>query len=395
MSDAIKLLAVFIFMVLLLRKKYRIGTVLLSASGLLAGLYMMSPQEVVKSVSSAVTNPITIKLGLSLTLIRVFELMLRENKIMTEMMEASKSLFKNRKMVIVSMPLLIGTLPSLGGAYFSAPMVDESTKGLRMSQEEKGFINFWFRHPWEYVLPLYPGILLASAISGTELRELILANLPYALVMLVGGLCLSMREIKGKVKYVKVSGRGLLSFLPIVAIILLVMAFKAELHLALIILVIGLFAFYRYPVSRILSALRYGFAFDVVFLVLGVMLLKELMDGSGAVRNLGEFFISTGIPVMLLLFILPFISGFLTGVTVGSVGSTFPMILHLLHGSPVGAISFAFASAFLGVLLSPVHVCLVLTREYFNADIWGIYKKMLPACALVFLVAVIEYLILR
>lgn len=395
MSDAIKLLTVFIFMVLLLRNKYRIGTVLLSASGLLAFLYLMSPQEIVKSVSSAVTNPITIKLGLSLTLIRVFELILRESNIMTEMMEASKSLFKNRKMVIVSMPLLIGTLPSLGGAYFSAPMVDESTKGLRMSQEEKGFINFWFRHPWEYVLPLYPGILLASAISGTELRELILANLPYALVMLAGGLCLSMREIKGKVESVEVSGRCLLSFLPIVAIILLVMVFQVELHLALIILVIGLLAFYRYPVSRILSAMRYGFAFDVVFLVLGVMLLKELMDGTGAVRNLGEFFISTGIPVMLLLFILPFISGFLTGVTVGSVGSTFPLILHLLHGSPVGAISFAFASAFLGVLLSPVHVCLVLTREYFNADIWGIYKRMLPACALVFLVAVIEYLILR
>ncbi|MEK7850781.1 MAG: DUF401 family protein, partial [Deltaproteobacteria bacterium] len=301
----------------------------------------------------------------------------------------------NRKIVIVSMPLLIGTLPSFGGAYFSAPMVDESTKGLRMSQEEKGFINFWFRHPWEYVLPLYPGILLASAISGTELRELILANLPYAFVMLVAGLYLSMREIKGKVKSVEVSGRGLLSFLPIVAIILLVMVFKAELHLALIILVIGLFVFYRYPVSRILSALKYGFAFDVVLLVLGVMLLKELMEGTGAVKNLGDFFISTGIPVMPLLFILPFISGFLTGVTVGSVGSTFPLILHLLHGSPVGAISFAFASAFLGVLLSPVHVCLVLKREYFNADIWGIYKKVLPACALVFLVAVIEYLILR
>lgn len=393
MSDIIKLLAVFILMVLLLRNKYRIGTVLISASGLLALLYLMPPQEIVKSVGSAVTNPITIKLGLSLTLIRIFELILRENKIMAEMMETSKSLFRNRKMVIVSMPLLIGTLPSLGGAYFSAPMVDESTKGLRMSQEEKGFVNFWFRHPWECVLPLYPGILLASAISGMELRELILANLPYALAMLVAGISLSMRRIRGRVESVKVSWRGLLSFLPIGATILLVMVFKAELHLALIFLTIGLFAFYRYPVSRILSTLKYGFAVEVILLVLGVMLLKELMEGTGAVRNLGEFFMSTGIPVMAFLFILPFISGFLTGVTVGSVSSTFPLILHLLHGSPAGAISFAFASAFLGVLLSPVHVCLVLTREYFNANIWGIYKKMLPACAFVLLIAVIEYLV--
>ncbi len=394
MSDIIKLLIVLSFIVLLLRRKYRIGIVLLSASAMLSILYLMSPQEIILNISAAVSNPITIKLGLSLIMIRVLEMILRENNVLTEMMEASKSLFRNRKLVIISMPMLIGILPSLGGAYFSAPMVNESTKGLKMSQEEKGFINFWFRHPWEYILPLYPGILLASAVSGVELRTLIFINLPYAVTMLLTGFLLSMREVKGNVEYISVSRQGLSSFIPIILIVLLVMVFKVELHISLIILVIGLFIFYRYGVGKILKALRYGFALDVILLVLGVMLFKELMEGTGAVRNLGEFFVSKGIPIMPLLFILPFVSGFLTGITVGSVGSTFPLLLHMLHGSPLGAVSFAFASAILGVLLSPVHVCLILTKEYFNADIWVIYKKMLPACAAIFLAAVIEYLIL-
>jgi len=394
MPDIIKLLTILTFIVLLLRWKYRIGIVLLSASALLALLYMMSPQKIILNISAAVSNPITIKLGLSLTMIRVLEMILRENNLLTEMMEASKSLFRNRKLVIISMPMLIGILPSLGGAYFSAPMVNESTKGLKMSQEEKGFINFWFRHPWEYILPLYPGILLASAVSGVELRTLIIANLPFAVTMLLTGFLLSMRDVKGNVEHVSVSRKGLYSFIPIVLIVLLVMVFKVELHISLIILVIGLFIFYRYGVIKILKALRYGFALDVILLVLGVMLFKELMEGTGAVRNLGEFFISRGIPIMPLLFILPFISGFLTGITVGSVGSTFPLLLHMLHGSPLGAVSFAFASAILGVLLSPVHVCLILTREYFKADMWMLYKKMLLSCAVIFFVAVIEYLIL-
>ncbi len=395
MSDIIKLSAVLIFIVILLRRKYRIGTVLLSASGLLALLYLMHPAKIAATMGAALISPITIKLTLSLTLIRVLELILRENNVLADMMEASKSLFKNRKLVIISMPMLIGMLPSLGGAYFSAPMVNESTKGLKMSQEEKGFINFWFRHPWEYVLPLYPGILLASAISGVELRALIIANLPYALTILLTGFFLSMREVKGNMESVEVSKKGLFSFIPIGIIILLVMVFHLELHLALILLVIGLFAFYRYSISRILIALKYGFALEVILLVLGVMLFKQTMEDTGAVRNLGKFFVSRGVPLMPLLFILPFISGFLTGITVGSVSSTFPLLLHMLHGFPVGAISFAFASAFLGVLLSPVHVCLILTREYFNADIWGIYRKMLPACAVIFAVAVVEYLVLR
>src|SRR3989338_151267 len=153
-------------------------------------------------------------------------------------------LFRNRKLVIISMPMLIGMLPSLGCAYFSAPMVNESTKGLKMSQEEKGFINFWFRHPWEYILPLYPGILLASAVSGVELRTLIFVNLPFAVTMLLTGFLLSMREVKGNVEYSSVSRQGLSSFIPIILIVLLVMVFKVELHISLIILVIGLLIFY-------------------------------------------------------------------------------------------------------------------------------------------------------
>jgi integral membrane protein (TIGR00529 family) len=394
MSDIIKLLIVLSLIVLLLRWKYKIGIVLLSASALLSILYLMPPKEIILNISDAVSNTITIKLGISLVMIRVLELILRENNILAEMMEASKSLFRNRKLVIVSMPMLIGILPSLGGAYFSAPMVNESTKNLKMSQEEKGFVNFWFRHPWEYILPLYPGLLLASSISDVELRTLILINLPYAVTMLLTGFLFSMREVKGNVEYVSVSRKGLYSFIPIGLIILLVMILKVELHLSLIILVIGLLIFYRYGAINILKALKYGFALDVILLVFGVMLFKELMEGTGAVRNLGEFFISKGIPIMPLLFILPFISGFLTGITVGSIGSTFPLLLHMLHGSPLGAVSFAFASAYLGVLLSPVHICLILTREYFKADMWMLYKKILLSCAAIFLVAVIEYLVL-
>jgi len=47
------------------------------------------------------------------------------------------------------------------------------------------------------------------------------------------------------------------------------------------------------------------------------------------------------------------------------------------------------------VLLSPVHLCLILTKEYFKADMWGMYKRMLPASAVIFVAALIEYTVLR
>src|SRR5512135_2554855 len=173
---------------------------MLVASASLAVLYKMGPGDVAGALRKAALNSVTIKLLLALSLIRTFELILREKNVMSAMMSSVKSFFHNKKVVIISMPILIGMLPSLGGAYFSAPMVKEATAGLGMSQEEKAFINYWFRHPWAYVLPLYPGILLAAAVSGIPLYTLISANLVCALVLLAMGLVYSMRDIEQKAK---------------------------------------------------------------------------------------------------------------------------------------------------------------------------------------------------
>jgi hypothetical protein len=168
-----------------------------------------------------------------------------------------------------------------------------------------------------------------------------------------------------------------------------------ELHYALIVSVVALFIFYRYSLKTIMSCLKHGFSLDIILLILSVMLFKEAMESSGAVRNVSQFFIQKGIPTLPILFIIPFITGLLTGITIGFVGSTFPLILSIAGNTSVSAISFAFASGYLGVLFSPVHICLVLTREYFRADLWGMYRMIIPAGIIVFCSAVVEYMILK
>jgi integral membrane protein (TIGR00529 family) len=312
------------------------------------------------------------------------------------MMSAVKAVFRNRKLVTVSMPLLIGLMPSVGGAYFSAPMVAETTVGINMSPEEKGFINYWFRHPWECILPLYPGILLASAISGVELHSLITVNLSYAVLILITGFIFAMRGFRGSIRTEgRPSMKGFLSFVPIFTVLMLVVVFQLELHYALLAVVTALFLFYRYDLKSAFAAFKYGFSFDIIILILGVMFFKEAMENSGAVKNLSQFFIKEGIPASPILFILPFITGLLTGITIGFVGSTFPLIISIAGTPSAGIISFAFIAGFLGVLLSPLHVCLILTREYFKADLWGIYKFMIPGCIVISCGAVVQYLILK
>jgi hypothetical protein len=396
MIDLVKISVIFSLILILLRKKLNIGLVMLIAASVLFLLYRMSFSLILETCRSAVLDQVTIKLILALSFIRIFELILREHAVLAEMMSTVKAVFRNRKIVTVSMPLLIGLIPSVGGAYFSAPMVAETTRDIKMSPEEKGFINYWFRHPWEFILPLYPGVLLASAISKIEIYDLIAVNLSYAVLILITGFIFAMHGIKGATEGEnRTSVKGLWSFAPILTVLLLVMIFHVELHYALIAVVLFLLLFYRYGIRSTFTAFKHGFSADVIILILGVMFFKEAMENSGAVKNLSQFFIREGIPVSPILFLLPFITGMLTGLTVGFVGSTFPLIISITSHASLGAISFAFTSGFLGVLLSPVHICLILTREYFKADLWGIYKMMLPACVVIFCAAVVEYLILK
>ncbi len=395
MLDILKIFIVFTAILIFLRLKWNIGYVLLVASGLLAILYLMPFPEILSTIESTVKDTVTIKLFFALTLIRILEMVLREKEVLARMMEASRTLLKRKKAVIISMPMLIGMLPSLGGAYFSAPMVDESTKGLKMSPEEKGFINYWFRHPWEYILPLYPGILLASAVTKIELRSLILANMTYAAVIFITGFLFSMRNINSQESRVEtVDYRLMLSFLPVTLVLILVMAFHMELHYALGITILLLFIFYKFSPRDIFRTFKYGFAKDVIAIVFGTMLFKFTMENSGAVAHLSKYFAEKGIPLLPVLFILPFVSGILTGITVGFVGGTFPLLISIAGGAHLNAMTFAFAAGFVGVLLSPVHLCLVLTREYFKADMWGIYKKTIPGCAIIMAGALIMYFIL-
>jgi len=401
--DLLRIGLILGFILFLLRKGMKIGHVMIISSVALVIFYRMDISGMALAARKAATGRITITLLLSLSLIRVFEMVLREQNILSGMMGIIKNSFRFRKAIMISMPLLIGMLPSLGGAYFSAPMVREATAGIDMNNEEKAFINYWFRHPWEYILPLYPGIVFASAVSGIALNRLIIANISCAVMMVFAGFLFSMRGSGRTIRagqgkdHILLPGniKAWLSFLPISTVLALVIAAHLELHYALLVVLIPLFLYYRYTAAGILKALRYGFSPEVIIMIAGIMLFKETMDASGAVKNLGDLFIQHGIPVVLLFCALPFTAGMLTGHTVGFVGSTFPLLVTVAGKVSPPLITLAFAAGFIGVMLSPLHLCLILTREYFAAELSGIYRKTVPACLSILVVAWVQYLLLR
>jgi hypothetical protein len=106
-----------------------------------------------------------------------------------------------------------------------------------------------------------------------------------------------------------------------------------ELHYALLATIIPLFILYRYRPGEVLRVTRHGFALEVIVMISGIMLFKETMETSGAVNNLSSFFVQQKIPLLPIICILPFMTGMLTGLTVGFVGSTFPLLIHMSGGA--------------------------------------------------------------
>jgi integral membrane protein (TIGR00529 family) len=395
MLDLIKVISVLIFIIILLKRKWNLGLVMVLSSVVLSALYLMRPTKFMAAFFQAVSDKTTIILIIVLTLIRVFENVMRKGGLMQEMMDSFRGLVLDRRILMASMPAIIGLLPSMGGALFSAPMVEEASKGIKASPEKKAFVNYIFRHPWEYISPLYPGLILASAITSHSVRDLIVVNFPYALCLLTGGVIWGLTGLeKQREKFRKLSQKGLFSFLPLAVILILVMAFHLDLSVSIAAVTVGLYISLRYSFSSILQSIKEGFSWEIAVIILGVMTFKEVLEISGAVTNISTFFSTEGIPVLPVLFALPFLSGLLTGLTVGFVGATFPILIGIEGAQNITAISFAFAAGYVGVLLSPVHLCLVLTREYFKARMINIFKKTVKVSMLIMIVALLEYLIL-
>ena len=126
-----------------------------------------------------------------------------------------------------------------------------------------------------------------------------------------------------------------------------------------------------------------------VISIYGAFVEARLPDGTYLMNVMRDELASSGIPPALLIMLLPFISGFATGIAVGFVGASFPIIISILGKDPMlrellAAVVLAYASGHVGQLLSPVHVCNIVTNKYFKTDLIKATSQLVPACLSVF-----------
>jgi hypothetical protein len=81
----------------------------------------------------------------------------------------------------------------------------------------------------------------------------------------------------------------------------------------------------------------------------------------------------------IVLFIIPFFIGTMTGISSAALGIGLPILLPIIVQGEANLYyaMLAFTGSFIGVMISPMHLCLVVTKNYFKADMGKIYKMLI------------------
>jgi hypothetical protein len=117
-----------------------------------------------------------------------------------------------------------------------------------------------------------------------------------------------------------------------------------------------------------------------------------MLEATGIIIIIPEFFTGLGIPRLVVLFIIPFLVGILTGISSATVGICFPVLLPFMEVQNevnLNYAMFAYVGAYIGMMISPVHLCLVVTKDYFKADLAKIYKLLALPLLIIILFALI------
>jgi integral membrane protein (TIGR00529 family) len=325
---------------------------------------------------------------------------------------------------LVLFPALVGLLPMPGGALFSCPMIRAATEGMEISERRKALVNYWFRHIWEASWPLYPGYALICALLQIPLSLYWRYTFPLVFMALAIGWLFFLRDLDASKTAGHEAGASpsrredmpsagesdrpgtdaageslgdvLLNALPLAVTLggaavfgLLFDVFFPKLSGQTVFsfsLALGIgTAFWQERGAASIPLRRLAFNRSIarmLLLLLALFVFKDTIRVAGLVDAFSH--IGTGFLVIVSAFIiLPVLSGILTGVMVGFVGMCFPILIGILQAAPAlqaymaPLIVLATVAGNCGQMLSPVHVCLVVTGEYFGTNLADMWRRLM------------------
>lgn len=384
----------------LLRWRVKIGLAMVIAAGVLAVLLGVTPGQMWgRLIGEWQQEPLTrttpylfVSLTSLLLLVNVVGEAMTQIGLSARLVPTMQGLFRSRRVALAAIPLLMGMLPTPGGIMLSAPMVREAGDKIGVERRHAAAINFFFRHQWEPVWPIFPAVPFVQRILGVSAARIVSHHIALPIAGVISGVVfLLLVGIPPRRREHMEARAGLGShamdfvhvFWPIALTASLYLVLNVPPAIGIFLAIVGLLLLHRVEIRRWPGIFKAVKEPDMVLLLFGALWFKLNLEASGAVGSVVDFFAQIHIPPLLVVFLLPMLVSASTGVTMGTVAITYPfLIAYIGHGAnaKLGLETLAFAGLVFGLMVSPIHLCLALSASYFRASLPRIILKvLLPA----------------
>jgi len=379
-------------------KRINLG-VTLNASALLLALLVLDLSKIGNVIYETTIDPLTISLVVATFGIMLLSLLYKETKVIDILSESLSRIVKNSKLIVSMLPAVMGLLPVGGGALMSAPLVEAETEKLGLKEDKKTYVNLWFRHTIFPVYPVSQVLILAAMLTGLTLTSIILRQIPVVIAMVVVGYLVGLRKTpKTKEKENIKANRGSelkrfgITFSPILATIIAVIIFSIDISIAVFIGIAVLLLIGKPNLKTLVKPFKNWTIWGITLAAYGAFLLRNVAEAIGISQIFGSFMTSGNIDALILLTVIPAFLGAMTGSPSGGIAISVSILTGIVSFTPKSA-SLLYISSYLGYVVAPTHLCLVLTAEYFKCSLGKLYKYLIPSLIVSFATGILVYLL--
>ena len=307
-------------------------------------------------------------------------------------------LLNNRRLSVAISPVIIGLLPTPGAVLMAGAMVETSCNEY-MSKEDISFVTSFYRHVPESALPTYSSVLLALSVTGVPAWQFLLGMLPFLFMLMLTPYLVYLRKIPKETgiapssQRMKDMGKLLYYLWPVVATLIMILAFKMDVLLAAAITTIVFVLISKFPIKDILATLKSAVEPPMLLSMWLIMVFKDVFTATGIVERLPGTMSTLPIPMFITFAII-----FFFGSVISGQSSMIPLILPIAMvgvSNPLPLLILLMSLGHSAMQLSPTHICLPICCDYFGVKLSSLIKRTLPVVALLIVFSFVYYFLLN
>lgn len=393
--ELIKLILVFIVIIAMIKFKLPLFLALLGGSIATGILFQMPLDKFAVTVGRSAIDKNTVSMVAVIYLMMFLQKLMEHRDMLKRSEESISGILNNERLCVGAVPTLIGILPAPNAVMIAGAMI-EPVAAPYFDRGTLAFLASWYRHIAESSLPMFTTVLLGLALTGIPAGRYLLYMIPCMIVMFFVPYALYLRKVpknrqvreKGTVDYGKLLKQLFFNLWPVPYLLFLIFGLGFSTVLAGLTAVITLVLVYRFPFKLLKEKAAAAFSPKILLSIVFVMTLKEILTASGAMDMLPSMFQQLPIPVWLT-FALIFLFATIVGGLQTSIGLFMVLALESVPGAGLPLFVLLMSFGHLGSQLSPTHVCLTISCEYFHVALGDLMKRaVLPAviCSAFFIV---------